>query len=234
MMSNSKRSYTYFVCVLLVALSACSPTDSPSAQENTQEPSDDPTINGLTVGRDDSGKRYWIVPEKTDADRDRELREQYGLVGRTDIPSYTDIQFVEYRDDVGKNFTDCWAQFGFPWTREGEREWHISVPPEQVDASNKVGYMCEWMYPEDPATRHDPYTERQVERLYEWQTSSGRQCYESHGVPVPDPPSTEHFIDDWFDDLGFDTWWLADFARSKPDSFVEDTCPIIPEDVYEY
>ncbi|MCF2706906.1 hypothetical protein I6E29_06455 [Arcanobacterium haemolyticum] len=195
-------------------------------------PSDEPTLaSGAYVALDENGKRYWVEPEISDDDRIEEALTSLGLE-RADVPHLDSIPFIRYISSDRHEFYDCMAESGFPWTYDPEdRSWRLDLEPDQALPGKVATFTCMRMYPDDPATIPASYNESQMERIYDWQVSQGITCFREHNIAVPDPPSQQEFVDDWFDNHWFDGWNLDNFTPPE-NGFIDEICPTIPHDIF--
>lgn len=233
-----RKRFAAAALIIALTFAGCS-ASTPHSKHTPTNTSGEPVGVGVTVGEatvklDENGKRYWYLPEKTPEQKQQELLERHQLVGVLNVPRMDEVPFIEYADTNGNNRYQCISDFGFTYAHDEKSGWSISVPPEQRDAFHLAEYKCELMYPDDPSTIHPPMNEDQVSYYYDWQTGPARKCYEEHGYPVKDPPSKQVFIDDWFDNMNFDTWFLGDYAPLEDTTFTNKTCPWYPPDTWEH
>ena len=231
-----KGMYLVPLCIISTLTAAGCSSDqansTPSSTESTQsspvaKPSAPPTLsNGAYVSTDENGGRYWVMPEYSEEQRKQDLIESNDLGGVT-VP---DVNFISFEGPDRPNWRQCMADQGFPGNWDPEKQvWDSGeISPAQSEPYGIAIYICSVQYPRE--TR-PPYNEEEIKRLYDWQVNTTMPCFAKHGIELPDPPSQEQYVDEWFTSMSL-SWWPANYVND--DEFIDDRgeCPIAPPDFY--
>ncbi len=231
-----KGMYLVPLCIISTLTAAGCSSDqanlTPSSAESAQsspvaEPSAPPTLsNGAYVSTDENGGRYWVMPEYSEEQRKQDLIESNDLGGVT-VP---DVNFISFDGSDIPNWRQCMADQGFPgsWEPEGQTWSSGLISPAQSEPYRIAEYVCAVQYPPEI---NPPYNEEEIKRLYDWQVNTTMPCFTKYGIELPDPPSQEQYVDEWFTSMSL-SWWPERYVDDYEFSSARGPCPILPPDFY--
>lgn len=219
------KKYLFVLLLILCTAGCANPDNSEHDKTSSRAPIGTKLSNGAVLRVDDNGKRYWEIPEKTEEEYQQSLIEKWHIKDASSVRPAKEL-FVKYVSEDDHEFLDCMAEAGFPYTPHEDGSWSKMVEPDQVEADAIASYICDAQFPRDPSSIPKPWNESDAEEVYEWQTGPALKCFEEHGVSVPEPPSKEEFVDDYFDNMGMEGWLLQKYSPKS--SFSDEVCPVLP------
>lgn len=140
-------------------------------------------------------------------------------------------------DEFNDIYHECMAEQGFPSTVDQFGQVGIESDLAQEDDLNRAGYVCQAQYPLDEKY-YAPYTDEQLQVIYDWRVRETIPCLEQQGATVPPAPSFDVFAAEYAS-TGYVLWSpsTADGsifpAGADPDT-ARAACPDIPPDSLLY
>ena len=227
-MMTHNRNHTRYGCLLIataalgsVVLAGCS---SPA-------PDPDPTpISGASQAEQSDAE---ILKQQLDTAWERAKQRAPNLTDE-DRPEVQQVRSITL-DEHPQVIVDCLHKAGFPEVTAEEGAVTYSVADEAQGAALALAhYTCVAEYPLDPKFER-PLTDEQLRKLYDHYTGPLRECVETEGHEVSEPPTFEKFVEDHRSETG--TWDpISEASANLNGSQVQalmDRCPDIPPDLYD-
>lgn len=167
--------------------------------------------------------------------REQQLREMGGYVG---VPADTPIpELVRWVTDheAPPLIATCLQEAGFDVELLAGMISFDNVPEDQGSAAQIAQWKCQAQYSTDPRGQL-PLTDAQFRMLYDYDTTTMRDCLDSHGIFVDTAPNFEIWLEDLRNGEGWSAWSYVDLSEVGPVVWneLEEDCPpdVKPEGFY--